>query len=103
MKCQLATRQSSEMDVGPLEECLEALELFVERFGRRGKLSTVLNATSDKNEILRLHQRVGNLPGDMGLASILAVFKGVLVSQYDESTSCRHIVFIAWVSHRTVV
>ena len=81
VKCQLASRQSSQMDVAPLEECLEALEVFVERFGRRGKLSTVLNATSDKNEILKLHQRVGSLPGVMGLASILAVFKGVLVSQ----------------------
>ena len=86
VKCQLASRQSSQMDVGPLEECLEALEVFVERFGRRGKLSTVLNATSDKNEILRLHQRVGSLPGVMGLASILAVFKGVLVSQVETQT-----------------
>lgn len=70
----------SQSDVRPLEECVEAVEQLVGRCGRRGKLSMVLKATRVKNEISELHALIGNMAAEMGLAGIVAVFKGVLVS-----------------------
>lgn len=68
------------IDVRPLEDCVDAVQKIVERCSKGGKLSMVLKATRVKNEISELNARVGDLAEDMGLAGIVAVFKGVLVS-----------------------
>lgn len=66
---------SSEMDVSPLENCVEAIRKFVERCSRRGKVSRVFKASSDRDEIAGLNASVDRLMGDLGLAGI-AVLEG---------------------------
>lgn len=76
-----ASRQSdaADIDATSLLDCVEAIHRFVERRGRRGKLSRVLKASGDKSGIAELSRLVRELPRDMGLEGIVAVFKGVLV------------------------
>ncbi|CAN0075431.1 unnamed protein product [Scytosiphon promiscuus] len=61
---------SSTMVVTPLEDCMEEVENFTRRCSRRGKLSRVLKASSDKDEIAELNARLNRLTGDLGLAGI---------------------------------
>ena len=49
---------SSEMDVVPIEGCVEAALELVDRCSRRGKVSRVLKASSIKEEITGLNARV---------------------------------------------
>lgn len=67
VKCR---RGASELDVTPLEDCVKAVEKAVDRFSRRGKLWRALKASSAKDEILRLKERIGDLEGDLSLAGI---------------------------------
>lgn len=68
------------LDLGPLEECVGDLELVVERLGRRRKpLLRRSNSSVGKSDIAGLNSRVFDLAREMGLAGVLAVFKGVLV------------------------
>lgn len=67
VKCR---RDSSELDVAPLEDCVQTVGRAVDRFSRRGKLRRVLKASSDRDEILRLKERIGDLEGDLSLAGI---------------------------------
>lgn len=82
VKCR---RNSSQLDTRPLEECFEAVGRLVECCGRRGALSRVLTAESDRREIAGLHDRIGDITGDMDLAGIATVegkvddLKGLLV------------------------
>lgn len=64
---------SSEMDVTPLEDCVGAVWKFVERCSRRGKISRVLKASSDKDKITELNARVDRLTGDLGLTGIASM------------------------------
>lgn len=65
---------TSEMDVTPLQECVEAVGKLVERCSRpRNKWLIALKASRDKNEIAGLNSRVDQLTGDLGLAGIAAV------------------------------
>lgn len=73
VKCRKNSR--SEMDLTPLKDCVEAVWKFVERCSRRSKVSRVLKASSDKDEIAGLHACVDRLTGDSGLAGI-AVLEG---------------------------
>lgn len=76
----------SEVDLGPLVARIEEVEKLVERYSRRGRISRLIKASTDKGEISELHARIGELTDDMGLAGILAVerkvddLKGLLVS-----------------------
>eukprot|EP00903_Cladosiphon_okamuranus_P014799 g13708.t1 len=72
VKCR---RNSSELDVAPLEDCIRAVEKFVGRCARRGVVSRVLKASSDKDEILRLKERLRDLEGDLSLAGIAMLEK----------------------------
>eukprot|EP00752_Nemacystus_decipiens_P012273 g10879.t1 len=65
----------SKMDVTPLEDCVKGVWMFVERCSRRGRVSRVLKASGDKDEIAGLNARVDRLTGDLGLAGI-AVLEG---------------------------
>lgn len=69
------------LDLGPLEECVDDLELVVERLGRRRKPLPLLRRSSKvvKSDIVDLNSRVVDLAKEMGLAGVLAVFRGVLV------------------------
>lgn len=75
----------SEVDITPLVERIEEVHGLVERFSLRTRISRVLKASSDKVEIVHMHDRIGELTDDMGLAGILAVerdvndLKGLLV------------------------
>lgn len=75
-----------EVDVTPLVDCVEAARKFVERFSRRGKVSRVLKASSDRDEIAALNASIDRLAADLGLAGIAALnrksddMKGRLVS-----------------------
>ncbi|CAM9940537.1 unnamed protein product, partial [Ectocarpus fasciculatus] len=72
------TRQSSycsEMDVTPVEKCLEAAGELVERCGGRGKMTRVLNASSDKEEIARMKADIRDLEVDLSLAGV-AILEG---------------------------
>ncbi|CAM9897766.1 unnamed protein product [Ectocarpus fasciculatus] len=73
VKCRL--NESSEVDVAPLKDCVEAAKKFAERCSRRGKVSRVLKASSDKSEIAGLNSRVDRLTADLGLAGI-AILEG---------------------------
>lgn len=67
---------TSEMDVTPLKNCVEAVEAFVElcgRSNRRDRLRRILKASDDKDEIGRLNARVDRLTGDLQLANIVVV------------------------------
>ncbi|CAM9783453.1 unnamed protein product [Scytosiphon promiscuus] len=70
VKCR---RVSSEFDVTPLDDRLREVAKFVERSGRRGRVSRVLKASHDKAEIDRLHASLDRLTGDLGLAGIATV------------------------------
>ncbi|CAM9689674.1 unnamed protein product, partial [Laminaria digitata] len=62
---------SSEMDVTPLEECVEDVRNLVERCSIwRNKVLVALKASSDKDEIAELNARVDRLTGDLGLTGI---------------------------------
>lgn len=67
-KCRSNT--SSEMDVTPVIGCTEAVRAFAVRCSRRGKLSRVLKASRDKDEITGLNERIDRAMGDLGLAGI---------------------------------
>lgn len=73
VKCR--QNSSSGMNVTPLEDCVEATLKFVERCSRRGRVSRVLKASSDRDEIAGLNAVVDRLTGDLGLAGI-AVLEG---------------------------
>lgn len=77
VKCR---RCSSELDVGPLVDCIDAVEKVVGRCSRRGLVSRVLKASSDKDEILRLKERIGDLEGDLSLAGIAMLVGGGVLS-----------------------
>ena len=64
---------NSGTNVGPLEECVEATKNFVVRCSRRGKVSRVLKASSDKGEIAGLNARIDRLTSDLGLSGIATV------------------------------
>ena len=66
---------SVDMDVAAVEDCVEATLKFIERCNRRGKVSRVLSASSDKDVIAALKTRVDNLTGDLGLAGIAVLEK----------------------------
>lgn len=85
VKC---TRDSSELDVAPLEECTKAVERVVGRCSHRGMVSRIIKASSDKDEIFRLKERIGDLEGDLTLAGI-AVLVGVGRSVYVPVFYCR--------------
>ena len=69
VKCRKNCR--SEIDLTPLKGCVEAVWNFVERCSRRGRVSRVWKASSDKDEIAGLNACVDRLTGDMGLAGIV--------------------------------
>ncbi|CAM9913189.1 unnamed protein product, partial [Ectocarpus fasciculatus] len=73
----MKSRQSScsEMDVTPLEECLEAAGAIVKRCGRRGKMKGMLKASSDKGEIARMKTDMRDLEADLSLAGV-AILEG---------------------------
>lgn len=73
VKCRL--NESSEVDVAPLKDCVEAAKKFAERCSRRGKVSRVLKASKDKSEIAGLNSRVDRLTADLGLAG-MAILEG---------------------------
>lgn len=89
VKCR--RNSSSQLDTRPLEECVEAVGKLVDRSGRRWTLSRALWTGSDKLEIAGLHDRIGDLTGDMGLEGIATVeekvddLQGVLVSVFSGS------------------
>lgn len=60
---------TSEKDVTPLQNCVEAVEAFVELRGRNSRSGHDLNS-DDKGEIAGLNARVDRLPGDLQLAGI---------------------------------
>ena len=68
---------SSAMDVGPIELCVEAALQFVKRCSQRGKVSRVLKASSDKDEIAAMNARVDRVRGDLGLAGVGAILVSV--------------------------
>lgn len=68
LKCR--RNPASGMDVAPLEACVEGVAKFVGRCSRRGRLSRVLKASGDKEEIAWLNAHVDQLTGDLGLAGI---------------------------------
>ena len=67
----------SEVDITPLVERIQEVHELVERFSLRKRFSRMVNASSDKVEILRMHERIGELTDDIGLAGILAVERDV--------------------------
>lgn len=77
---------SSEIDLSPLEACVKAVREVIKRCGGRGRVSRVLKASSDKDEIAGLNARVDRVVGDLGLAGITVLerktdgLKGMLVS-----------------------
>eukprot|EP00752_Nemacystus_decipiens_P003524 g3250.t1 len=66
---------SSELDIAPIEGCVEAALKFVDRCSQRGKVSRVLKASSDKDEIAALNARVDRVTSGLGLAGV-AVLEG---------------------------
>ncbi|CAM9357053.1 unnamed protein product, partial [Ectocarpus sp. 4 AP-2014] len=71
------SRQSSclEMDVTPLEQCLEAAGEIVKRCGGRGKMKGMLKASRDKDEIARMKADIRDLEADLSLAGV-AILEG---------------------------
>lgn len=67
------------LNLGPLEECVGDLEFIVERIGKRRKPLLRRSNSVVKSDIVDLNSRVFDLAREMGLAGVLAVFKGVLV------------------------
>eukprot|EP00752_Nemacystus_decipiens_P004141 g3790.t1 len=67
------------LNLGPLEECVDDLEFIVERLGRRPRKPLLRRSNSiAKSDIVGLNGRVVGLAREMGLAGVMAVFKGVL-------------------------
>eukprot|EP00903_Cladosiphon_okamuranus_P010962 g10353.t2 len=67
------------LNLGPLEECVCDLQFIVERIGKRRKKPLLRRSNSVvKTDIADLNSRVFDLAREMGLAGVLAVFKGVL-------------------------
>ncbi|CAM9624682.1 unnamed protein product, partial [Ectocarpus sp. 6 AP-2014] len=64
---------SSDLDVAPLEDCVNVVEKFVERYRKRGKISRVLKAIGDKGDMVRLKERLRDLEGDLSLAGIASL------------------------------
>eukprot|EP00903_Cladosiphon_okamuranus_P014761 g13678.t1 len=58
----------SDMNVSPLEDCVKVVGGFVDRCSRRDRLSWVVKASSDKDDIAQLNARIDRLAGDFGLA-----------------------------------
>lgn len=73
VKCR--QNSASEMDVTPLAECVEGVGNFVGRCSRRGRLSRVLKASDDREEIAGLNARVDQLTGDLALAGIATLVR----------------------------
>lgn len=67
------------LNLGPLEECVDDLDFVVERLGRRRKPLLRRSNSVVKSDIVDLNSRIFDLARAMGLAGVLAVFKGVLV------------------------
>lgn len=68
------------LNLGPLEECVNDLAFIVDRLGRRRRKPLLRRSNSVvKGDIVDLNSRVLDLAREMGLAGVLAVFKGVLV------------------------
>lgn len=84
VKCRRSPR--SEIDVTPLVERIKEVERMVQRHSRRNWLSRFMKASGDKEDIAHLHDCIGELTDDMGLAGTIAVerkvddMKGLLVS-----------------------
>lgn len=76
VKCR---HNSSDLDVTLLEDCVKEVEEVVKRCSRRGTVSRILRASSDKGEILRLKERLGDLEGDLSLAGIALLVSVALV------------------------
>ena len=75
------------VDVRALEDCVEVARRFIERCGGRGRVSRVMKASSDKNELAGLNARIDRLIRDLGLRGIAAILveldqlKAMLVSE----------------------
>lgn len=61
---------SSEIDVSPLQDCVESVGKLVNRCCQQGCCRRCMRASSDKDEIARLDARVTHLVCDLGLAGI---------------------------------
>lgn len=61
---------SSEMDLTPVEDCVEAVRIFAVRCSRRGKVWKVLKAADDKDNIVALNSRIDRVTGDLALAGM---------------------------------
>lgn len=61
---------TSERDVTPLQNCVEAVESFVELCGRDSESRHDLKDSDDKDEIAALNARVDRLADDLQLAGI---------------------------------
>ena len=80
----------SEMDVTPLEDCVEAVGELVKRCTGRGRVSRVLKASSDKDDIAGLNARIDSVAGDLSLAGV-AILEGktdVLTAMLVRILSC---------------
>eukprot|EP00903_Cladosiphon_okamuranus_P018330 g16862.t1 len=64
---------ASGMDVSPLADCVDEFGRFVQRCNRRGRVSRVLKASRDREEIARLNGRVDELSRDLILAGVASV------------------------------
>lgn len=86
VKCRRSS--PSEVDIRPLVASIAEVGKLMDGYSRRGWISRLLKAYSDKNEIANLHERIGELAHDMGLVGILAVelevdeLNGLLVSLF---------------------
>lgn len=65
----------SDLDVGPLEDCIKTVGKVIDRCSRRGTISRFIKASSDKDEILQLKGRIGDLEGDLSLAGIATLVR----------------------------
>lgn len=64
---------SSEVDVTPLEDCVENVKGFVDRYSQRRKASRLFKASSDKTEIARMNARLDRLTANLSLVGIATV------------------------------
>lgn len=85
-------KMSRLLNLGPLQECVRDLDFIVERLGRRRKPLLRRSNSVVKGDIVDLNSRVFDLAGDMGLAGVVAVFKGVLVSEARDSAP-KHLIW----------
>eukprot|EP00903_Cladosiphon_okamuranus_P018858 g17346.t1 len=63
----------TEIDLTPLEGCVKTVGEVVKRCGGRGRMSRVLKASSDKDEIAGLNALVDRAAGDLRLAGIAVI------------------------------